>query len=100
MATTNKKEKLTLSECDDRAARLKLNKKNMIKSLKLTKEELNKLLEMTAGILWFNEPIKVYFKLEIASKLVEKGFISIESDGKYSKNDRTMEIWDIYQKID
>ena len=100
MATTNKKEKLTLSECDDRAARLKLNKKNMIKSLKLTKDELNKLLEMTANILCFNEPIRVYFKLEIASKLVEKGFISIESDGKYSKNEKTMEIWEIYQKID
>lgn len=100
MATTNKKEKLTLSECDDRAARLKLNKKNMIKSLKLTKDELNKLLEITAGILCFNEPIKVYFKLEIAARLVEKGFISIETDGKFSKNEKTMEIWDIYQKVD
>ena len=97
---TIKKEKLSLKDCDDRASRLKLNKKEMLKTLKLTKEELNKLLEITSNILCFNEPIKVYFKLDIAARLVEKGFISIETDGKFSKNDRTMEIWNIYQKVD
>ena len=96
---TKSKEVLTLKECDNASLRLKHNKSELCKNLKLTKEEVNKLLEITSTILCFNEPIKVYTKLDVAAKLALKCFVNIESDGKFSMNKKTMEIWDFYQNI-